>query len=257
MSSRGVKQSFLALVGPGLPLVDLFEHLPGVCFWLKDSELRFVTGTQSFVQLCGKLHEDEIMGKTDLDMFPAVLADKFRDDDREVFRTGEQRLNLVELIPGSDGTVDWYSTNKFPVRDAKGKIIGVAGTTRLLRKSGQVLHPYRELAEALDYISQNLGKSIEVRALAKLQRMSISQLERRFKELFQITPAQYIIKVRLTAACRSLATSREGIARIAIETGFYDASHFCRVFAKHMGITPTAYRTAYLQGKVPSESLGE
>jgi len=257
MSSRGVKQAFLSLVGPGLPVVELFEHLPGVCFWLKDSELRFVAGTQSFVQLCGKLNEYEIMGKTDLDMFPVVLAEKFRADDREVMRTGEQRLNLVELVPGEGGTVDWYSTNKFPVRDGKGKVIGVAGTTRLLRKSGQVLHPYRELAEALDYISQNLGKSIEVRSLAKLQRMSISQLERRFKELFQITPAQYIIKVRLTAACRALATTREGIARIARDTGFYDASHFCRVFAKNMGITPTAYRTAYLDGKILPEPSGK
>ena len=53
----------------------------------------------------------------------------------------------------------------------------------------------------------------------------------------------------LTAACKSLAKSRDPIAQIASDTGFYDASHFCRVFAKNMGITPTEYRTAFLDGR--------
>lgn len=244
------RRAFFARAGQGLPVVEMFDHLPGVSFWIKDAELRFVAGNRAFVLLCGRLHEQEIVGCTDLDFFPAVLAEKFRADDREVLRTGDRRLNLVELVPAADGTVDWYATNKFPVLEhgvrGRARIIGVAGTTRLLRRSGQVLQPYRELAGVLEQISQGLGGPLSVRALARRAGMSLSQLERKFKDLLQVTPAQYIAKARLTAACRALATTRMPVAEVARATGFYDASHFCRVFARHMGQTPTAYRAAYL-----------
>ena len=79
--------------------------------------------------------------------------------------------------------------------------------------------------------------------------MSLSQLERRFKAMFQVTPAQFIIKVRLTEACQSLAHTRDPITRIAERTGFYDASHFCRVFARFFGLTPSEYRESFLAAR--------
>lgn len=66
----------------------------------------------------------------------------------------------------------------------------------------------------------------------------ISQLERRFKKLFKITPLKYINQVRLHAAAQLLTSTEESLGSIASDCGFYDQSHFTHQFKKAHGISP-------------------
>ena len=63
------------------------------------------------------------MGRTDFDLFPEALADKFRQDDRTVVETGQ----LFETVEENrrDGETRYMEVMKSPVRDAAGKIVGV------------------------------------------------------------------------------------------------------------------------------------
>lgn len=99
---------------------SLVENLP-VHVLRKDLEGRFTFANQSFCRLVGK-SLDELRGKTDYDLYPAELADKYRADDRFVVETGQLFECEEENI--QDGRRRFVHVMKSPVRDAEGKIVG-------------------------------------------------------------------------------------------------------------------------------------
>lgn len=66
---------------------------------------------------------------------------------------------------------------------------------------------------------------------------------RLFKQETGLTPNNYIILKRIEK-CKQLLQTQDDLLDIAIETGFYDATHLCRYFKKITGITPFTYRNA-------------
>jgi len=66
---------------------------------------------------------------------------------------------------------------------------------------------------------------------------------RLFKQQTGLTPNTYIILKRIER-CKELLQTQEDLLDIAIQTGFYDATHLCKYFKKITGITPLAYRYA-------------
>lgn len=102
---------------------SLIENLTQSIF-LKDRDLRYVTANKQFCLTLG-LTEEELVGKDDLELYPAELADRYRAADRLVLQEG-RRLELEEqnLISGQLRTVQKM---KMPVLDENGLIIGVLG----------------------------------------------------------------------------------------------------------------------------------
>jgi PAS domain S-box-containing protein len=92
--------------------------------FLKDRDLRFVAVNEPFCRVLGRSRET-ILGKSDLDFYPAPLAEKYRGDDRRVMAE-KLRLELEEqnLQGGRWRTVQ---TVKTPVLDPSGAVIGVLG----------------------------------------------------------------------------------------------------------------------------------
>jgi AraC-like DNA-binding protein len=66
---------------------------------------------------------------------------------------------------------------------------------------------------------------------------------RLFKQETGLTPNNYIILKRIEK-CKELLQTQDDLLDIAIQTGFYDATHLCKYFKKITGITPLAYRFA-------------
>ncbi|HBE69632.1 MAG TPA: hypothetical protein DDW52_15920, partial [Planctomycetaceae bacterium] len=102
----------------------LLEHLP-VHLVLKDRNGRFTFVSQSFCTLVQR-DFDDIIGKTDFDLFPAAAAQKFVDDDQVVMNTGEV-FNDVEETKLPDGTSSFVQVRKAAIRESDGQIIGVQG----------------------------------------------------------------------------------------------------------------------------------
>src|SRR5712691_12757209 len=82
------QRSFFARMGELQQFQQLFEHLPGVYFFVKDRRSRMVCGSQPFWEHLGAKSEAEIIGKTDDEYFPPYAADHFRRDDQLVMTTG-------------------------------------------------------------------------------------------------------------------------------------------------------------------------
>jgi PAS domain S-box-containing protein len=126
---------------------SLVENLPQNIF-RKDAEGRFTFANQRFCQSMGKSLE-ELVGRTDCDLFPPDLAAKYRQDDRHVLTTG-QTLDLVEdhHLPGQDPR--FMHVVKTPLRDAAGAVVGVQGIFWDVTDRQRTENQLRKLARAVE-----------------------------------------------------------------------------------------------------------
>jgi AraC-like DNA-binding protein len=108
--------------------------------------------------------------------------------------------------------------------------------------------PYDDLKDAVDYLNAHFNESIAIETVAAKVHLSASQFQRRFRALFQTSPIQYLLQLRIDSACQQLQRSDASIGTIALENGFYDQSAFCRQFQKRIGLTPRQYRTRLVKG---------
>ena len=99
-------------------------------------------------------------------------------------------------------------------------------------------------AQIKQYIRENLAQSISVVQLCSKFHLSHYEIYRIFKEYFFCSPAEYVKKERLQAACGMLAGSDLPIHEIATLCGISDYNYFSKVFKSAYGISPTAYRLA-------------
>ena len=113
-----------------MQVFQLFENIPGISFFVKDSNHRLLYMNKRFLPRIGVATNDELYGKTDFDLFPPRLAEHFRKDDKTVMETKQSLLNILELVFNSQGLPDWYLTNKYPLVNRSGDVIGVMGTVR-------------------------------------------------------------------------------------------------------------------------------
>jgi len=108
-------------------LTAIIENQPGLV-WLKDADSRFLAVNRAFARSCGRHGPEELVGKTDFDIWPDELAKKYRSDDTEVMNSGVP-VNVEELI-SDEGVQRWFETFKTPVKNPAGEIIGTTGYAR-------------------------------------------------------------------------------------------------------------------------------
>ncbi len=100
-------------------------------------------------------------------------------------------------------------------------------------------HGFHNLLPAIRYLEKNLSSDASVGDLAKMCLMSSSYFYKRFKEYTGgMCLTDYRNKMRVEKAKELLESSLWNVSLIAQTLGFYDTSHFYRVFKKHTGETP-------------------
>jgi AraC-like DNA-binding protein len=245
------RREWTARLKPG-QFRHLFDHLPGTLFFAKDREGLLMAGNPAFVKSCGFQSEDQIIGLSDSQIFPSKLAGKYRGDDERVMATGRPLLGLIELFPNRDGKPEWFITDKIPLTDSEGRVCGLCGTVRSYEAQRAAMQPYLELAAAADHLKTCFRDKLDLPALSKMAGMSLRQFERKFRATFQMTPRDYLIRMRLIAACDLLARTNQPLTTIALDCGFYDHSDFARQFRRHMDQTASQYRSEHrANGGVP------
>lgn len=98
----------------------LVDTLP-VCVLQKDMDGRFIFANQAYSEFTGHVIS-EILGKTDFDLSPKEVAEKFREDDHKVAESGKQFRDIE--VNTTDGNTTWVEVIKSPIRDARGVIVG-------------------------------------------------------------------------------------------------------------------------------------
>lgn len=91
-------------------------------------------------------------------------------------------------------------------------------------------------------LSSGLTEEISVAAVSKELNLSRSQCSKLFRQVYGISPRQYISRQKLTLAKELLVTTHLPMTAIADKLGFRSASHFSRQFRRWTGQSPTEYR---------------
>ncbi|MCR9207286.1 AraC family transcriptional regulator [Rhodopirellula bahusiensis] len=234
------RQAFFARLAPGQEILKLFDWMPDVSFFVKDREGRFMALNRRGCEYCGVLSESEAIGKTDHDFFPKTRADEYREDDLQVMESKEAIINRIESAPEEAGSPRLVTTSKIPLKDRRGRVIGVAGFSRQVERmqSGSA----DSLEKVMQYIHAHYREDIPTGHLAEMAGLSASHFERRFRLAFGASPRQYLIRVRVENAARWLRETDERVTKIAQSCGFYDHAHFSRSFQRIMKMSPTEYR---------------
>jgi len=240
------QQAFLKRMGGGLQLSVLFGTLPMIAFLAKDKQSRFVCANARTLKIFNLEHEWQMLGKRDRDFFPRELAASFVDEDRRVMRTGKTRTYYSQLVPDIKGPLNWYVVSVAPLRDARGRISGVAIVLYDLHEVGGMTQPFQQLESALRHLHTRFRDPMETKHLAALTHLSERQFTRLFHKLLGDTPMRYLIRQRIRAACQDLIATDRTAGAIAVECGFYDQSAFTRAFRAQTGLTPAAYRRRHL-----------
>jgi len=95
------------------------------------------------------------------------------------------------------------------------------------------------------YIDNHFADSINLDLLAEVCHGSPYHLQRTFKKVLDITPLEYVQKLRITEAQKQLIHSDQAITNIAMSVGISNVSYFVTLFKKKTGCTPTEYRYQY------------
>jgi diguanylate cyclase (GGDEF)-like protein/PAS domain S-box-containing protein len=104
------------------------ENIPMLAFW-KDSNLVYMGCNQAFATQVGLASPSEIVGKTDFDLPWKEFAHLYRDDDQRVIDTDTPKLGFEEPSLQADSSQNWGRTNKIPLHDRDGKVIGLLVTS--------------------------------------------------------------------------------------------------------------------------------
>ena len=108
----------------------------------------------------------------------------------------------------------------------------------------------KPLQVTLDYIAQNLNGDLSVTNLCRISHTSKNMMYRIFRETFGCTIDEYITSERINKAKLLLETTEKTVQEIGEAVGAENPAHFCRMFKKNTGISPSSFRKE-VRGEIP------
>jgi PAS domain S-box-containing protein len=184
----------------------VIDNIPQRVFW-KDIHSVYLGCNMNFARAAGADRPEDIVGKTDYDLaWTRAEADAYRRDDREVMDNDRPRYHIIEPQMQADGRQSWLDTNKVPLHDAQGRVIGILGT-------------YEDIT----------GR------LATEERLQLTQfaVDRFTDSSIWLSPLGKIQYVN-EAACKSLGYSRDELLSLSVWDfdADYDPDTFARFFER-------------------------
>jgi transcriptional regulator GlxA family with amidase domain len=177
--------------------------------------------------------------------FPEVILvdDKIMTEDSGLYTSGGaySYLNLVVYL------VEKYAGRQLAILTAKAFMIDIDRFSQspFIIFQGQKAHEDEPVKKAQEFIENNFQEKITVDQLAVMFALGRRNLERRFKKATSNTVIEYVQRVKIEAAKKSLESSRENINEVMYSVGYSDNKAFRTTFKKITGISPLEYRNKY------------
>ncbi|WDI42637.1 helix-turn-helix transcriptional regulator [Bremerella sp. P1] len=239
---RDALRSLDIVLGEGI--CQMFEHIPDLHFFIKDRDRKLIYCNETHRRGILRFSEaDEVYGKDNTQFFPNVLAETFTEDDKAVIEKGESIYERIELNISGTGAIRWFCTTKVPARDRRGQIQGLIGISRPIDDADHVPSELAVLLPAIQFIQNNRQAPIRISTLAEACGLTELNFRREFKNVFRISPLQFILRCRIQLACLQLEKTKDSVADVAANCGFEDQNYFARQFRRIMGVTPSQFRS--------------
>lgn len=178
-------------------------------------------------------------------MFPEVIfqQDKIITDEKGTYTSGgafsflNLLIYLIEKYNGRDMAIlssklfeidiDRYNQSEFVIFEA------------------QKGHGDELIQRVQNYVEANFSNSLTIDEMADHVSLSRRNFIRRFKTATQNTPFEYVQRVRVEAAKKSLERTQQNVSEVMMEVGYSDSKAFRGVFRKLTGCTPAEYKMKY------------
>ena len=119
--------------------------------YFKDENARFCFCSQTLADITGHACWRDMIGKHDSEVFPQDTAQIYIEEEGPVFRDGKPLLNKVDPYHDVVGNLGWVSTNKWPLINDQGQVIGLFGISRDITEQ-------KKTADTLDKALDRLKK---------------------------------------------------------------------------------------------------
>ncbi len=178
-------------------LEALLNNIPHMA-WLKDKDSRFIAVNRACAAVSG-LEPSDLIGKTDLDMWPRELANTYRHDDFAVMACGERKV-VEEGSFTTTGEPRWLETMKMPMRNSEGEITGTVGIALDItdRKLSEIA--LRQSEERYHQIVSNIPAALYQVELTEHKTHKLNYVSARFSELFDLDAAAAISDITVLFA---------------------------------------------------------
>ncbi len=125
-------------------LRNLIDNVPDRIY-AKDSEGRFIICNEAMIRRMGKTSITELVGKSDFDLLPPEMAQRFHADEQAIIRSGIPMINREEPLATEGGKITrWNLATKVPLLDKQGNRIGIVGVGREITDRKQIEEALRE-----------------------------------------------------------------------------------------------------------------
>lgn len=130
----------------------LIDNSPDLIY-AKDIHNRFIEANTAVAEWMGVKNPNDLIGKTDYDCYSPEEAQTYLHGENEVIRSGQPLVNDIQHMTNITGnTSRYYLTSKYPLFNAKGKVVGIVGTGRditQIREEHQQLYNLDQSIQAL------------------------------------------------------------------------------------------------------------
>jgi PAS domain S-box-containing protein len=141
-------------------LQTVLDTIPAAVFW-KDRDSLYLGGNRTWLNSAGLISSEDVVGKSDWELpWDEKQARAFRENDKRIMESGLSEYNIVEPYVRADGTRAWAKTNKVPLRDVDGNIMGILGTYEDITERIQAETLLRESQKKFQALVETTGDFI-------------------------------------------------------------------------------------------------
>ncbi|MGL5131976.1 MAG: PAS domain-containing sensor histidine kinase [Planktothrix sp.] len=164
----------------------IMNTIPQRIFW-KDRNSVFQGCNLQVALDSGLKSAEDIIGKTDYDFFYSLdEAEFYRKIDQEVMVTNTPRYRIIETQLRPDGKQCWLETNKIPLHDSEGNVVGILGTYEDIteRKLAEELLAqsetrFRQLAQQeklINHLANQIRNSLDLKTILETTVLQVWEL---------------------------------------------------------------------------------
>lgn len=160
-------------------------------------------------------------------------------------------VNLRPIIDLSGSRPAWelmdiyHRISSHPANDLDIESRAVALAFSIVKFSARTPRDLRSLQRAREYVDAHFAENLTLAQVARAAGVHPVYLGQIFRQEFGETLGEYLNRIRVRAAAGMLANSDLPLSAVALDLGFYDQSHFTRVFRQFTGATPGTFRAEY------------
>jgi len=184
-------------------MLDNMPHLT----WLKDTQGRYVAVNRTFLSATGKRDMHEVLGKTDHELWPRDLAEKYRTDDDEVMQTRKRKKDTERSVM-EGGRIAWVETFKSPIIASDERLLGTVGIAQDIterRNNEAIIERLSRMYRLLSRVNEAI-----VRIQNKDQLLSIICQEAVDSDLFRFAWVGMLDEPRVSVRPAAYAGPEEG-----------------------------------------------